>query len=140
MFIVRRDSIIKICRYSHSQQRGKIFSINLNRKAERGACIILKNFYLSKSQSFLRLIFTQKLPCEWRIAYLYIELRFLVKGLAVVALAAEMIDAVVDVVVILVVVLRQRGRVPMLRAVRRVIRATVVLVLGQIGVRQQGRR
>lgn len=68
--------------------------------------------------------------------HLYIELWLLVKDLAVIALAAEMIDTVVDVVVILVVVLRQRGRF----LVRRIIGATVVLVLGQIGVRQQRRR
>lgn len=72
--------------------------------------------------------------------YLYIELRLLVEGLAVVALAAEMIDAVVDVVVVLVVVLRYHLASVMHVVERRVIGAAVVLVLGQIGVRQQGGR
>lgn len=71
--------------------------------------------------------------------YLYIKLGLLVKDLAVVALAAEMIDAVVDVVVVLVAVLR--GYLAVMDTVeRRIVGAAVVLVLGQIGIRQQGRR
>lgn len=74
------------------------------------------------------------------IEYLYVELGLLVEDFAVVPLAAEMIDAV-DVVVVLVGVLQRLllflvdGRVE-----RRVIGAAVVLVLGEVGVRQQGRR
>lgn len=51
-----------------------------------------------------------------------------------------MIDAVVDIVVVLVVVLRQRGHLVVVVVERRIVGAAVVLVLGQIGVRQQGRR
>lgn len=68
-------------------------------------------------------------------SYLYIKLGLLVEDLAIIALAAEMIDAVVDVVIVLVVVLRQRSYLVVME--RRIIRATVVLVLGQIGVRQK---
>lgn len=68
--------------------------------------------------------------------YLYVELGLLVEDLAVVALAAEVIDAVVDVVVVFVVVLRGLA----VAAERRIVGAAVVLVLGQVGVRQQGRR
>lgn len=50
-----------------------------------------------------------------------------------------MIDAVVDVVVVLVAVLR--GYLAMMDTVEgRIFRTAVVLVLGQIGIRQQGRR
>jgi len=50
-----------------------------------------------------------------------------------------MIDAVVDVVVVLVAVLRDYLGV--MDAVEgRIVGAAVVLVLGQIGIRQQGRR
>lgn len=70
--------------------------------------------------------------------YLYIKLGLLVKDLAVVALAAEMIDAVVDVVVVLVAVLRDY--LAMMDVEGRIVGAAVVLVLGQVGIRQQGRR
>lgn len=77
--------------------------------------------------------------------YLYIELGLLVEGLAVVALAAEVVDAVVDVVVVLVVVVHRRcdhfrALVVVHDVERRIIGAAVVLVLGQVGVRQQGGR
>lgn len=50
-----------------------------------------------------------------------------------------MIDAVVDVVVVLVVVLRQRDHL-IVMVERWIVGAAVVLVLGQVGVRQQRRR
>lgn len=71
--------------------------------------------------------------------YLYIKLGLLVKDLAVVALTAEMIDAVVDVVIVLVAV--PRDYLAVMNVVEgRIVGAAVVLVLGQIGIRQQGRR
>lgn len=71
--------------------------------------------------------------------YLYIKLGLLVKDLAVVALAAEMINAVVDVVVVLVAVLL--GYFAVMDTVEgRIVGAAVVLVLGQVGIRQQRRR
>lgn len=76
--------------------------------------------------------------CDQTVSYLYIEFGLLVEDLAVVALTAEMIDAVVDIVVVLVVVLRQGDLVVVVEW--RIIGAAVVLVLGQVGVRQQGRR
>lgn len=72
--------------------------------------------------------------------YLYIKLGLLVKDLAVVALAAEVIDAVVDVVVVLVVAVPRDYLAVMNVVEGRIVGAAVVLVLGQIGIRQQGRR
>lgn len=67
--------------------------------------------------------------------YLYVELWFLVEGFTVVPLTAEMIDAVVNVVVVLVAVLRRCLFVMDSGIERRVIGATIVFVLGQVGVR-----
>jgi len=50
-----------------------------------------------------------------------------------------MIDAVVNIVVVLVIVLWYRNHFVVV-VVRWIIRAAVVLVLGQVGVRQQGGR
>lgn len=68
------------------------------------------------------------------IIHLYIEFRFLVKYLPLVPLPAQVIDAILDVVVVLVVVLC-RPRVDVVQP-----GVIAALVLGQICVRQKRRR
>ena len=66
--------------------------------------------------------------------YLYIKFGLLIKDLAIVALTAEMIDTVVDIVIVLVVVLWQRSYLIMVMKWR-VIGTTIVFVLSQVCVR-----
>ena len=74
-----------------------------------------------------------------QIIHLYVELWFLVKDLPLVPLAAQVIDAVLDVVVALVVVLSRVGRSRVDVVQSDVIGTALVLVLRQISIREERR-
>lgn len=66
--------------------------------------------------------------------HLYVELGLLVEGFTVVSLTAEMIDAVINVIVVFIAVLR-RCLIAMNSGVKRwVIGAAVMLVLDKVGI------
>lgn len=94
----------------------------------------------SRKSTFFSRYVQRALRRRKQIIHLYVELWFLVKDLPLVPLAAQVIDAVLDVVVALVVVLSRVGRSRVDVVQSDVIGTALVLVLRQICVREKRRR